>query len=222
MKILTFGLATGLLCSVIGAAGAADAESYKILRLDGNNVRWQPVGGKAPVISYAIAAQPMEFPGARNCQKLTAPDELLAASALTLATFRSEVAAAFSMWQMVADIQFREAESPAEADIVLGAQVDPTGHAFADVFYDARSRERLKPISKALVCLNPAKAWKIGFNGDLRLEASTASVPSLGHVRILSVWQVPYASDSCYHRQGVSYSVVQFLGSTSDTNSLAF
>lgn len=26
---------------------------------------------------------------------------------------------------------------------------------------------------------------------------------------------VPYASDSCYHCQGVSYSVVQFLGSTS-------
>ena len=168
MKLSTFGLAAGLVCSVIGAASAADAESYKILRLDGNNVRWQPIGGKAPVISYAIATRPMDFPGARNCQKLTAPDELLAASALTISTFRDEVAAAFAMWQTVADIRFREVDSPAEADIVLGAQVDPTGHAFADVFYDAASRERLKPISKALVCLNPSKAWKIGFNGDLR------------------------------------------------------
>ena len=168
LKLSTFGLAAGLVCSVIGAASAADAESYKILRLDGNNVRWQPVAGKAPVITYAIATQSMDFPGARNCQKLTAPDELLAASALTISTFRDEVAAAFAMWQTVADIHFREAESPAEADIVLGAQVDPTGHAFADVFYDAASRERLKPISKALVCLNPSKAWKIGFNGDLR------------------------------------------------------
>jgi len=168
LKVLTFGLATGLLCSVIGAAAAVDAESYKILRLDGNNVRWQPVAGKAPVISYAIASQAMDYPGARNCQKVTAPDELLAASALTLSTFRNEVAAAFAMWQTVADIHFREAESAAEADIVLGAQVEPTGHAFADVFYDAASRERLKPISKALVCLNPSKPWKIGFNGDLR------------------------------------------------------
>ena len=168
MKLSTFGLAAGLVSSVIGAASAADAESYKILRLDGNNVRWQPVAGKPPVISYAIATQAMDFPGARNCQKLTAPDELLAASALTISTFRDEVAAAFAMWQKVADIYFREAESPAEADIVLGAQVDPTGHAFADVFYDAASRDRLKPISKALVCLNPSKAWKIGFNGDLR------------------------------------------------------
>jgi len=168
LRIPTIGLATGLLCSLIGGAGAADAESYKILKLDGNNVRWQPVGGKAPVITYAIATEPMDFPGARNCQKITAPDELLAASALTVSTFREEVAAAFAMWQSVADIRFREVESPADANIVLGAQVDPTGHAFADVFYDAASRERLKPISKALVCLNPSKAWKIGFNGDLR------------------------------------------------------
>ena len=172
MKIATFGLAAGLLGSVLGfvmsAANAADAENYKILRLDGNNVRWQPVVGKTPVISYAIATRQMDFPGARNCQKIAAPDELLAASALTISTFRAEVAAAFAMWQAVADIHFREAESAADADIILGAQVDPTGHAFADVFYDAASRERLKPISKALVCLNPSKAWKIGFNGDLR------------------------------------------------------
>jgi hypothetical protein len=168
LKLSTFGVAVGLLWPLLSAAGAADAESYKILRLDGNNVRWQPVGGKPPVISYAIATQQMGFPGARNCQKITAPDELLAASALTIATFRDEVAAAFAMWQAVADIRFREADSVDEADIVLGAQVEPTGHAFADVFYDAASRERLKPISKALVCLNPSKAWKIGFNGDLR------------------------------------------------------
>ena len=59
MKVSTFALAAGLVCSVIGAASAADAESYKILRLDGNNVRWQPVAGKAPVISYAVATQAM-------------------------------------------------------------------------------------------------------------------------------------------------------------------
>jgi matrixin len=168
LKILTFGLAAALSYAVIGSAGAADADSYKILRLDGNNVRWQPVAGRAPVISYAIANQQMDFPGARNCQKITAPDELLAASALTISIFRDEVAAAFAMWQGIADIHFREVENAGDADIVLGAQVEPTGHAFADVFYDAASRERLKPISKALVCLNPSKPWKIGFNGDLR------------------------------------------------------
>ena len=91
----------------------------KILRLDGNNVRWQPVVGKASV-SYLCHRHPVHgFSGARNCQKPTAPDELLAASALTISTFRDEVAAAFAMWQAVADIHFREAESPAEADIVL-------------------------------------------------------------------------------------------------------
>jgi hypothetical protein len=44
----------------------------------------------------------------------------------------------------------------------------PDGWAFADVFFDAASPEPVKPISKALVCLNPAKRWKVGFNGDLK------------------------------------------------------
>jgi len=58
-------------------------------------------------------------------------------------------------------------------------------------------------------------AFPNGFQGDLRLKASTACISFLGHARILSVWRVPYASDSCYHGQGLSYPVVQFLGSTS-------
>src|SRR5262249_52397417 len=45
---------------------------------------------------------------------------------------------------------------------------DPEGWAFADVFYDTQSPERVKPISRSLICLNPAKRWKIGFDGDLK------------------------------------------------------
>ena len=55
-----------------------------------------------------------------------------------------------------------------QADILIGAQVEPEGWAFADVFYDAQSPERVKPISRSLVCLNPAKRWKVGFDGDLK------------------------------------------------------
>ena len=45
------------------------------------------------------------------------------------------------MWEAVADLRFREAEDDAPADILIGAQVEPEGRAFADVFYDAGSAQ---------------------------------------------------------------------------------
>ena len=40
------------------------------------------------------------------------------------------------MWQAAANIGFREAADPAKADILIGAQLEPEGWAFANVFYD--------------------------------------------------------------------------------------
>ena len=72
------------------------------------------------------------------------------------------------MWEAVADITFQEAPEDTRADILIGAQIEPEGWAFADVFYDAASPEPIKPISRALVCLNPLKSWKVSFDGDLK------------------------------------------------------
>ncbi len=36
------------------------------------------------------------------------------------------------------------------------------------MFYDAASPDRIKPISQALICLNPVRKWKVGFDGDLK------------------------------------------------------
>jgi len=72
------------------------------------------------------------------------------------------------MWEAAANVSFREAPEGSPADILLGAQVEPEGWAFADVFFDATSPESIKPISRALVCLNPARPWKVGFDGDLK------------------------------------------------------
>ena len=99
---------------------------------------------------------------------MTRLDTLLTASRIAQEAARAEIAAAFAMWEAVANIGFREAADPAQADILIGAQVEPEGWAFANVFYDTASSEPVKPISRALICLNPEKRWKIGFNGDLR------------------------------------------------------
>jgi hypothetical protein len=153
----------------MGLAAADDAVSFKTLRLEGNGVRWQLAAkGQSRVLTYAVVAQDTEFAGARNCGKMTGLDGLLAASSIAREMLRSEISAAFAMWEAAANIDFREAANAATADILIGAQLEPEGWAFANVFYDTLSSEPVKPISRALICLNPLKRWKIGFDGDLR------------------------------------------------------
>jgi len=145
------------------------ADAFKVLRLEGNPVHWRkPANGADLVISYRVVTEHQVFPGARNCRKMTALDELVATSAIADDALRQETAAAFAMWEAVAGLSFREAGDGEPADILIGAQVEPEGWAFADVFYDAASPERIKPISQALICLNPARRWKVSFDGDLK------------------------------------------------------
>jgi len=162
-------LLAGLLCSAGATAASSDSASFRTLRLEGNGVRWHTtLKGQQRILTYAIVAQDAEFAGARNCGKMTGLDTLLSASRIAPEMARAEIAAAFAMWEAVANIAFHEASDAAKADILIGAQLDPEGWAFANVFYDTLSPEPVKPISRALICLNPEKRWKVGFNGDLR------------------------------------------------------
>ena len=158
-----------LTCFATSTAAVSGEPFFKWLRLEGNAVRWQTSqASAAPLLRYRVMADTAEFAGARNCRRMTSPDALLESSNIERAAFRAELAAAFAMWQQVANISFREAGPDEVADIVIGAQADPEGWAFADVFYDVAASDAVKPISRALVCLNPTKRWKIGFDGDLR------------------------------------------------------
>jgi hypothetical protein len=165
------GALLGLLCCVLGSAAlrAQDAQSFKVLKLEGHQVRWRPPANGAPrVITYRVVAETTEFPGARNCRGLTGLDGLAARSGLPGRAVREELAAAFAMWEAVANVTFKEATEGEQSDILIGAQVEPEGWAFADVFFDASSPEAIKPISRALICLNPTRRWKVGFDGDLK------------------------------------------------------
>lgn len=171
MRISIAALA-GIVASCVAfgtTATAGDPGAFRILKLEGHKVRWQAPEGRSRIVTYSVAAEATHFPGARNCGKLAPLDRLTEDSELSSTAIRLELAAAFAMWEAVADIRFIEAASDREADIVVGAQVDPMGWAFADVFYDVESPEAVKPISRALVCLNPLRRWKIGFDGDLKV-----------------------------------------------------
>ncbi len=149
---------------------ARPMDLFRQLRLDGNYVRWPtPDGVSSPVLTYRVLGEFQTFDGARNCRRMKGIEDVEARSHITRDKFSAELKLAFAMWESAANIRFREAAENEVANITIGAQADPEGWAFADVFYDSRSSEAVKPISRALVCLNPMKAWKIGFDGDLRV-----------------------------------------------------
>jgi hypothetical protein len=148
---------------------APEGDVFKVLKLEGHQVRWRlPVDGGPRVLTYRLVTETMAFPAARNCRGITVFDGLAAGSQLTVERVREEAAAAFAMWETAANVVFKEAPAGGPADILIGAQTEPDGWAFADVFYETSAPEAIKPISQALVCLNPARTWKIGFNGDLK------------------------------------------------------
>lgn len=171
------GAMVGLLCCALAGAPLAaeplhstlEASLFKVLKLEGHQVRWSlPADGGPRVITYRLVTETVHFPTARNCRGLAPLDGLAADSGVPTAALNEEARAAFAMWEAAANIVFKEAPEGAAADILIGAQTEPDGWAFAEVFYDAASSEAIKPISQALVCLNPGKRWKVGFDGDLK------------------------------------------------------
>lgn len=170
---LLAGMATGLTL-LAGAAGAKEAATFlafRLLNLENQQVRWQtPTFGKSALVTYAFARSPIETPGARNCGTILPPDEAYSPSHITAPQFRTEVSAAFRMWEKVADIRFREISDPASAGIVIGAQAVPVGRAFTNVELKPGSESKSgdkKVIARSLICLNPKQPWKIGFDGRL-------------------------------------------------------
>jgi hypothetical protein len=146
---------------------SSHAGDYRLLELDGYKVKWGDRKlGVGASISYAFAKKTLQFDDARNCREL-APIETLLAENISMETLARETKAAFQVWERAAGLSFREVSDIRDADIVLGAQGQPSGMAFANVSYAREVVEGgVRAIEKALVCLNPDHKWKVGFDGD--------------------------------------------------------
>lgn len=146
---------------------ARASQPFLLLKLDGTYVKWgDPVLGTGATVRYAFVTRDTKFPGARNCDAMTSLDAPLQRFAITPAQLRIEAAAAFSMWERVADIRFEAVDDPARADILIGGLLAPRGRAFANVSYERADAGATRRIDKALICLNQTQPWKIGFGGD--------------------------------------------------------
>lgn len=156
----------GLVAGMSWGAGAS--ESFRLLRLDGTHLKWgKPEFGSGATVKYAFATGPMHKAGARNCGSIGPLAPIEAASRISPADFRAETAAAFALWSAAADIAFTRVDDPAQADIVIGAQLEPRGRAFTEVTYEAGRGTSVVTLQKSLICLNPEKPWKVGFDGDV-------------------------------------------------------
>jgi predicted Zn-dependent protease len=169
MHFRTLALAGALLAFLGQAAASADA-LYRPIVLDGHQLKWgEPKLGSQAGVSYAVVATEMTFPAARNCSGIGPTDVLLSSSRIAASAFQAELAEAFRAWETVDGITFVRGDAES-ANILIGAQTEPRGRAFTNVSFDRTTKSPgMRSLTRALICLNPAKPWKIGFDGDLEV-----------------------------------------------------
>ena len=144
------------------------------LSLAGENVAWTKANNTHVKLSYAILTRDRSTRDAINCASMKPPAHALASSGISDAAFRSELQAAFAMWSLVAAVDFVETTDEAAADILFGAQAEPSGHAFTNVTPAAPGSGR---IAKAMVCLSPGSAGKSASTAIYRfLTCATRSL----------------------------------------------
>lgn len=179
-----------LVATMSGLCAAAD---QRFLVLEGSWVKWgEPEWGMGATVTYAFASAPVKSPTARNCATLMPFGELTRQTGLPGPQARDEALAAFAAWSRITGLTFVETSQADRADIVIGAQGNPSGRAFTNIELEngpvapAPAAERalaanmnaepqptapnvVRSIRKALICFNPLQKWKIGFDGDLKV-----------------------------------------------------
>lgn len=164
--MLRFSLSLLAAALLITPTLGQDSVVYRLLKLDGRVVKWgEPSYGAGSVVTYALLAEPRYFDDARNCRAMEPIDSVIASSAFEKAEFESALEQAFAMWQSASGVRFTQSSDPDSADILIGADLDRRGWAYADVLASAATEGDIRTIERSLICFNPEQPWKIGF-GD--------------------------------------------------------
>jgi Matrixin len=151
----------------IGGVHAQTHLGFRLLDFGGQYVRWGASGSQPVKVTYAFVDKNVAFDDAHNCRRMVPVDGLLAQSGVSQILFMEEVRVAFDMWERVANIRFEPAADNVKPGILIGAQADPLGYAYADVQYVKDGTGTQRQIDRSLICLNPIKRWKVGFDGNL-------------------------------------------------------
>jgi hypothetical protein len=191
------------------AVGTARAGDYELLEIDSRAVKWgEPRLGAGAVVSYAFASEIYRFPDARNCGAIKPLALRSRSGPVVRIRIAEEFRKAAKAWSAVAAIRFVPAATEKEADLLVGAQVEPLGRAFANVtpatnravgralqtgfarttsgVMPAKMSGNGKPLQRlqhSLICLNADLPWKFGFDGDLEVyDLRHTFMHEIGHV----------------------------------------
>lgn len=169
-----------LVASTAGGA-AMTAGKYRLLRLDGVELKWDaPVAGTPARVSYGFATERMAFPDAINCRDLAPLDHASPFWGGESRRLPQVVAKAFAMWSRAAGIDFHPADAGETPDILIGAEGTPSRIAFTNVWHaDPAPRATMASLDRATICLNPKAAW--GGDGPEGLDLATVLAHEIGH-----------------------------------------
>jgi hypothetical protein len=150
-----------------GSSAARSDSGFVLLNLGGRAVKWGPGGaGSGAVVRYAFVTEETPREGAINCKTLLPIGDKLAQSSLRQADFAADIRRAMDDWSSVANIEFRQVDDPATADLLFGGEKNPRGIAFAEVQRGPTGTATMAPISRAAVCFNLQLGWENRFDGD--------------------------------------------------------
>lgn len=174
-----------LLALFLMALGVSEghASAYRLLVLDGHPVKWgEGRFGAGISLSYSFVREPVAFPNAINCKTMVPVAALLERSAIAADAFEAAVRGAFREWERVANLRFTYVADPAAADILIGAQAQPQGIAFANVQHDRSATGSIAPITRASICYNPLLSWEAGLDGDRKtFSVGQITAHEIGH-----------------------------------------
>ena len=162
--------------------------AFRLLNFTGAPMKWGGSRlGESAVVTWRVAEDREGFSGNRNCRGVRPIEAALRPSAIERASFDRELSAAMRMWEDVAGIRFRHVRAGERADLVIGAQSRPRGRAYTNVsagrMVPVGDRRRIDRLQQAVICLNPKQAWKVGFDGDLKVyDLRHTLAHELGHV----------------------------------------
>jgi len=144
--------------SILSPAQAGDG--YRLLRVDGHDVKWgDPLPDKGATITYTVASGQTAATGIENCRVTTGVDGLLVRSHITLKQFDDALAAALGMWEKAANVRFVRVPGGKTVDVVVAAEAVPDGIAYSDVTPVMSETGSFDQIKKGVVCLNPSLQW---------------------------------------------------------------
>lgn len=159
-----------LLKSCIAAAALFSAVpalsgDFELLRLDGEYLKWgAPTFGTAAEVTYSYVREFERFPAARNCRAMVPPSALTEKSGMSFKAFDVAVRRAFEQWESAANIRFHYVADPRRANILIGAQAEPTGIAFTNVVPSKSVRTdgpagAVAALERSTICFNPSLLW---------------------------------------------------------------